>query len=59
MSTFIKLALLFFTGIALLYIDIVITIPQLKLIASFPFMTIGVYLVILFLFPKLEKRIIE
>ena len=59
MSTFIKLALLFFIGIALLYIDIVITIPQLKLIASFPFLTVGIYLVILFIFPKLEKRIIE
>ena len=59
MLNLIKLFLLVLIGIALLYIDIVITIPQLKLIASFPFLTIGIYLVILFLFPKLEKRIFE
>lgn len=59
MLNLIKLVFLVLIGIALLYIDAVIKIPQLKLIASFPFMTIGIYLVILFLFPKLEKRIIE
>lgn len=59
MGTFIKLALLFFIGVSLLYIDMAIKIPQLKVIASFPFITMGIYLIILFLFPKIEKRIIE
>lgn len=59
MLNLIKLVLLVLIGIALLYIDMVIKIPQLKLIASFPFLTVGIYLVILLLFPKLEKRIIE
>lgn len=59
MLNLIKLVLLVLIGIALLYIDMVIKIPQLKLITSFPFLTVGIYLVILLLFPKLEKRIIE
>lgn len=58
MLNLIKLFLLVLMGIALLYIDTVVKIPQLKLIASFPFLTVGIYLIILFLFPKLEKRII-
>ena len=59
MLNLIKLFLLVLIGISLLYIDMVIKIPQLKLIASFPSITIGIYLVILLLFPKLEKRIID
>jgi hypothetical protein len=58
MLNLIKLVFLALIGIALLYIDTVIKIPQLKLIASFPFLTVGIYLIILFLFPRLEKRII-
>ena len=59
MNRLLKLSLLTFIGIQLFLIDMQIADMTIKLIASLPFLFMGIWLCILLLFPRLEKKIID
>jgi len=59
MKNLFKLFLLSYIGMQLFLIDMQIADMTIKLIASLPFLFMGIWLCILLLFPRLEKKIID